>query len=97
MTFQWDNLPELTTAPYYLTLKSNGCLILISALSSVELLVTSKHTTGVLHAEMGEQWLEKSLLKVGKIREDLALRLWMENWTCVAEVSSKVARSKSRH
>ena len=32
--------------PYYLTLKSNGCLILISALSPTHLLVASKHALG---------------------------------------------------
>jgi tRNA ligase len=35
-----------TQAPYHLTLKSNGCLILISALSPTHLLVASKHSLG---------------------------------------------------
>jgi tRNA ligase len=35
-----------TEPPYYLTLKSNGCLILISALSPAHLLVASKHALG---------------------------------------------------
>lgn len=91
---QWDNLPDLTTAPYYLTLKANGCLILVAALSPTELLITSKHAIGqakeagaVSHAEVGERWLDRGLAKIGKTREQLAERLWRENWTCVAEVS----------
>ena len=35
-----------TQAPYHLTLKSNGCLILISALSPKHLVVASKHSLG---------------------------------------------------
>lgn len=35
-----------TQGPYHLTLKSNGCLILISALSPTHLVVASKHSLG---------------------------------------------------
>jgi tRNA ligase len=35
-----------TQPPYHLTLKSNGCLILISALSPFHLVVASKHSLG---------------------------------------------------
>lgn len=35
-----------TQPPYHLTLKSNGCLILISALSPSHLVVASKHSLG---------------------------------------------------
>ena len=35
-----------TQGPYHLTLKSNGCLILISALSPKHLVVASKHSLG---------------------------------------------------
>lgn len=35
-----------TQPPYRLTLKSNGCLILIAALSPTQLVVTSKHSLG---------------------------------------------------
>lgn len=93
MPLQWGKLPELTTAPYYLTLKSNGCLILIAALTPTSLLVTSKHAIGqakeagsVSHAEMGERWLDRHLASTGKTRQDLAHRLWKENWTLVAEL-----------
>jgi tRNA ligase len=37
-----------TEGPYHLTLKSNGCLILISALSPKHLVVASKHSLGTI-------------------------------------------------
>jgi tRNA ligase len=37
---------------------------------------------------MGERWLDRHLKKSGKTREALAAKLWNENWTLVAEVSS---------
>lgn len=43
---QWENIPDHTTGPYYLTLKTNGCIIFISALSPSTLLITSKHAIG---------------------------------------------------
>ena len=43
---QWDNLAKYSQGPYDLTYKSNGCLILISAISETEVLVTSKHSLG---------------------------------------------------
>jgi tRNA ligase len=46
LLFQWDALHRHTAPPYHLTYKSNGCLILISALSPTELLVASKHSLG---------------------------------------------------
>lgn len=45
-TTQWDSMQKHTESPYYLTLKSNGCLILISALSPTHLMVASKHSLG---------------------------------------------------
>ena len=43
-----------TSGPYRLTLKSNGCLILISALSPRHVLVASKHSLGTTtEAEIG--------------------------------------------
>lgn len=39
-------MEKYTEAPYHLTLKSNGCLILISALSPSHLLIASKHSLG---------------------------------------------------
>jgi tRNA ligase len=43
---QWDAMERHTEPPYRLTLKSNGCLILISALTPNHLLVASKHSLG---------------------------------------------------
>ncbi|KIR29912.1 tRNA ligase [Cryptococcus deuterogattii 99/473] len=43
---EWDAMKQHTQGPYYLTLKSNGCLILISALSPTHLIVASKHSLG---------------------------------------------------
>jgi tRNA ligase len=56
-----------TAPPYRLTLKSNGCLILISALSPSHLLVASKHSLGTT--------IEEPVKKVDKevdIVDDLA-------------------------
>lgn len=129
-----------TVPPYYLTLKSNGCLILISALSPTHLLVASKHSLGTTteaeakqtrrkssdgvlvddmkavkiddkgknkaqeqkaaaatdedkeaqpHAEVGRQWLKRTLGRSGKSEEELARRLWDQNLTAVLEVSSR--------
>lgn len=80
-----------TTPPYTLSLKSNGCIIFIAALTPEKLLVTSKHAVGPMqgveltHSQAGEQWVRKYLEQVGKTEEDLAKRLWDENWTAIAE------------
>ncbi|WWC88485.1 uncharacterized protein L201_003396 [Kwoniella dendrophila CBS 6074] len=42
----WSAMENHTEPPYHLTLKSNGCLILISALSPSHLIVASKHSLG---------------------------------------------------
>lgn len=42
----WDAMAEHTQGPYHITLKSNGCLILISALTPEHLMVSSKHSLG---------------------------------------------------
>lgn len=131
-----------TQAPYYLTLKSNGCLILISALSPSHLMVASKHSLGTTteaqesekantvdaladglsdlsvdpkakgkagkgkgkegasrdekeeegeqearqHAEVGRDWLRRTLKGMGKTEAQLARRLWDDNLTAVLEV-----------
>lgn len=43
---QWKALETHTTAPYVLTLKSNGCIIFIAPLTKSKLLITSKHSIG---------------------------------------------------
>ena len=119
-------MEQYTQAPYYLTLKSNGCLIVFSALSPTELVVASKHSLGTrteqvdpasyneigkaassdstsqapaqnvapaegekqdrAHAEVGREWLKKTLQKSGRLEAELAGRLWDENLTAVLEV-----------
>ena len=91
---QWDSLESHTAPPYTLTLKSNGCIIFIAALTPAKLLVTSKHSLGPVpgssgaesHAQAGERWLRTHLAAAGKSEADLANTLWEKNWTAVAEV-----------
>ncbi|KAF8343001.1 RNA ligase-domain-containing protein [Cantharellus anzutake] len=88
----WPALEKNTTAPYYLTLKSNGCIIFVAALANDKLIVTSKHSVGqhtgaeISHAMQGEKWLYKHLKAKGKKPEELASRLLRENITAVAEL-----------
>ncbi|TFY66796.1 hypothetical protein EVG20_g4297 [Dentipellis fragilis] len=88
----WAALEAHTKPPYALTLKSNGCIILIAALTPTKLLVTSKHSLGPVpgqeesHAQVGERWLRKHLTDAGKTVEGLAHTLWEKNWTAVAEL-----------
>nr|ODN93894.1 hypothetical protein L203_00062 [Cryptococcus depauperatus CBS 7841] len=51
---EWDAMKTHTQGPYYVTLKSNGCLILISAISPVHLVVASKHSLGTTTEERNE-------------------------------------------
>ena len=89
---QWASLKAHTKPPYTLTLKANGCIIFIAALTPKKLVVTSKHSLGPgedaskSHAVVGETWLRRHLAAVGKTEEQLASRLWEKNWTAVAEV-----------
>ncbi|KAF8799416.1 hypothetical protein BYT27DRAFT_7263948 [Phlegmacium glaucopus] len=87
----WLSLETHTAAPYTLSLKSNGCIIFIAALTPTKLLITSKHSLGpvagseVSHAQAGEAWLMKYLKNKGKTEADLATRLWESNLTAIAE------------
>ncbi|KAI0777806.1 RNA ligase-domain-containing protein [Trametes elegans] len=90
---RWDSLESHTAPPYALTLKSNGCIIFIAALTPTKLLVTSKHSLGPApnangesHAQVGERWLRKHLAAASKTEEQLARTLWQKNWTAVAEL-----------
>ncbi|KAH9820831.1 RNA ligase-domain-containing protein [Melampsora americana] len=40
---RWETLPLKSKGPYHLTMKTNGCIIFISALTRSQILVTSKH------------------------------------------------------
>ena len=92
---QWLSIEKHSTAPYTLSLKSNGCIIFIAALTPTKILITSKHSIGpvagseVSHAQAGEKWLRKYLENKGKTEADLATRLWESNLTAIAEVISK--------
>ena len=89
---QWASLEAHTKPPYTLTLKANGCIIFIAALTPRKIVVTSKHSLGPggdaskSHAMVGDGWLRKHLAAVGKTEEQLAAKLWENNWTAVAEV-----------
>ncbi len=93
LVLKWSSLEAHTKPPYTLTLKSNGCIIFIAALSPSQILITSKHSLGPLqgvsesHAQAGERWVRRHLGQVGKTTEELAKVLWEKNWTAVAEVS----------
>ncbi|KAH9965570.1 RNA ligase-domain-containing protein [Lactifluus volemus] len=88
----WSSLEAHTKPPYTLTLKSNGCIVFIAALSPSKLLITSKHSLGPVqgasesHAQAGERWLLHHLERVGKTTEQLAEVLWEKDWTAVAEL-----------
>ncbi|CAH7682142.1 RNA ligase-domain-containing protein [Phakopsora pachyrhizi] len=95
---KWDTLEKTTKAPYHLTLKANGCIIFIAAISPTELIVTSKNAviesdqntggkTTALHSQMGERWLNRHLSSVGLKRTELAKELWEANVTAVAELT----------
>ncbi|KAG5650633.1 hypothetical protein H0H81_011530 [Sphagnurus paluster] len=88
----WPSLESHTTAPYTLSLKSNGCIIFIAALTPSKLVITSKHSIGpvagspISHAQAGEGWVRKYLAQKGRTEEDLARRLWENNWTAISEL-----------
>ncbi|KAF7364146.1 tRNA ligase [Mycena sanguinolenta] len=88
----WEALEAHTAAPYTLSLKSNGCIIFIAALTPTKILVTSKHAIGpvpgqpISHSQAGEAWLRKYLEQKGKSEADFAARLWENNWTAIAEL-----------
>ncbi|CCG25245.1 Lig1 tRNA ligase [Candida orthopsilosis Co 90-125] len=79
-----------TSGPYGVTLKENGCIIFISGLPTGDILVCSKHSTGLRddntrnHALEGEAQLRQQL---GNERVDqLARYLYENNVTAVTEL-----------
>ncbi|KAH7910961.1 RNA ligase-domain-containing protein [Hygrophoropsis aurantiaca] len=89
---KWSSLEKYTGSPYTLSLKSNGCIIFIAAVSPSALIVTSKHALGPMpaskesHSEVGHRWLRSHLTDKGKSEKELSARLWENNWTAVAEL-----------
>ncbi|GMM31423.1 tRNA ligase [Martiniozyma asiatica (nom. inval.)] len=88
---QMSVLREETQGPYYLTVKSNGCIAFISGLEDGTLVVCSKHSTGVRndlsknHALAAEAALELQLSKNGLNKVELAKWLFKLNLTAVCE------------
>ncbi|KAK6458392.1 RNA ligase-domain-containing protein [Scheffersomyces xylosifermentans] len=86
-------LPESTVGPYDVTLKENGCIILIGGLKTGDIVVCSKHSTGVResttrdHAFAGETSLRQQIAKLAsdKTVEEMAKYLYANNLTAVAE------------
>jgi tRNA ligase len=79
--------------PYEVTVKENGCLILISALSPTDLLVTSKHAVGpvadqeVSHSQKGREWVDRHLASSKRSVEELAEFLHRFHITALCEVT----------
>ncbi|SCV00166.1 LANO_0F05534g1_1 [Lachancea nothofagi CBS 11611] len=87
----WEWLTSNTLGPFEITVKENGCIIFISGLQDGTLLVCSKHSTGARddidrnHSVAGEKFLECQLKTKGIDPKTLALALYNENVTAVAE------------
>ncbi|KAG9311929.1 RNA ligase-domain-containing protein [Chiua virens] len=88
----WSSLEAHTGPEYTLSMKSNGCIIFIAAISPSKLIVTSKHALGGMegvsetHSQAGHRWLKTNLASKRKTEEQLAAALWEKNWTAVAEL-----------
>lgn len=84
---------QKTSGPYEVTLKENGCIIFIAGLEDGNVIVCSKHSTGVRgkdtgrnHALEGEAQLKLQLEKMGKSIHELGSLLYKLNVTAVAEL-----------
>ncbi|CAG62457.1 uncharacterized protein GVI51_M02959 [Nakaseomyces glabratus] len=88
---RWDTLESDTKGTYNVTLKANGCIIFVSGMADGTLVVCSKHSTGPRddvdrnHADAGEQFLLSQLKSIGIEPQQLALELYQNNVTAVAE------------
>lgn len=90
---EWPNVKKNTKGPYELSVKENGCIIFIAAVDDETIIVCSKHSTGKStgpmtksHSQVGEEWVQRHLAKVGKTTADLAKTLRAMNATAVAEL-----------
>ncbi|KAG2734220.1 hypothetical protein G9P44_002226 [Scheffersomyces stipitis] len=87
------DLPSSTVGPYDVTLKENGCIILIGGLETGEIVVCSKHSTGYRddsirnHALAGENELKNQVSTLAnKSITELAKFLYENNLTAVTEL-----------
>ncbi|GME83038.1 unnamed protein product [Ambrosiozyma monospora] len=80
-----------TTGPYEVTVKTNGCIVLISGFADGTLVVCSKHSTGLRndvsrnHSMSAQFAIEENLKKIGLTAKDLALALYESNVTALGE------------
>lgn len=86
-----DELRNSTHGPYTITVKSNGCIVFISALPTGELVVCSKHSTGERsdltknHALVAQTALLKQLENKNIDPKDLGSLLYKYKITAVCE------------
>ena len=91
MTTRWEWLEENTVGPFEITVKSNGCIIFISALEDGTIVVCSKHSTGPRddvdrnHALAGQEFLMNQLRKNNIDSAEFAKELYSRNLTAIAE------------
>ncbi|ORX70225.1 hypothetical protein DL89DRAFT_223484, partial [Linderina pennispora] len=84
---KWGWIEANTRGPYELTVKENGCLNLAAGLNDGKsLLVTSKHSVNVPHAEVGMQWMHRHLERANRTPEEFAAFLAENNATAVFEL-----------
>ncbi|KAG0668035.1 hypothetical protein C6P45_005125 [Maudiozyma exigua] len=87
----WKSLEEETVGPYEVTVKSNGCIIFISALEDGTIVVCSKHSTGARddvdrnHAIAGQDFLMKQFEERSIDPKVFAKELYNRNLTAIAE------------
>lgn len=88
---RWQWIEEFTTGPYEVTVKSNGCIIFISALEDGTIVVCSKHSTGPRddvdrnHALAGQDFLMRQLNNLNVDSKTFAKELYDNNLTAIAE------------
>lgn len=87
----WKSLEDDTIGPYEVTVKSNGCIIFISALEDGTIVVCSKHSTGARddvdknHAIAGQDYLMKQFEERNIDPKVFAKELYDRNLTAIAE------------
>ncbi|PRT54107.1 tRNA ligase [Wickerhamiella sorbophila] len=87
---KWNSILTETTGPYALTLKENGCKIMIGGYNG-KLIVTSKNRTGPQendyknHSLAATNWIKARLKEAGKTEQELASELEEKDLTAVGE------------